>query len=326
MRALTAVPGRARPPEITKVPDPVVGTGELLVQGVALGLCRTDRAIAAGTYGRAPEGRRRLVLGHEPLGRVVIAPPGSGFAADDLVVGVLGRPGSDRQRGIRRMDGYGSEQWTVAAGDAVLLDPALGQRGVLTAPAAVAARAWERIDGLGGRLATGRGRVLVTGAGTLGLLSALMGLQRGLDVHILVPAGTGVRSAAARGSGATCHTGPVFEAMTRLRPDIVVEATGSAPAVSAVVGYAPAGGIACLLGQEGRPPAPGNGLVFGSAGADHPHYVQAAGVLADAAPAWLDGFFTHRFFLEHAAEAFTGGSDGRSGISGTDAIKVVVDL
>ncbi|XVU23001.1 alcohol dehydrogenase catalytic domain-containing protein [Actinoplanes sp. CA-054009] len=59
---------------------------------LALGICGTDREIAAGEYGWAPPGRDRLVLGHESLGRVRAAPAGSGFAPGDLIVGVVRRP------------------------------------------------------------------------------------------------------------------------------------------------------------------------------------------------------------------------------------------
>jgi threonine dehydrogenase-like Zn-dependent dehydrogenase len=62
------------------------------VDGLAVGVCGTDKEIARGEYGWAPPGRERPVIGHESLGRVRHAPPGSGFAAGDLVVGVVRRP------------------------------------------------------------------------------------------------------------------------------------------------------------------------------------------------------------------------------------------
>jgi glucose 1-dehydrogenase len=68
------------------------GQGELLVEGLALGVCGTDEEIVAGEYGWAAPGKERLVLGHESLGRVLQAAEGSGFAVGDLVVGVVRRP------------------------------------------------------------------------------------------------------------------------------------------------------------------------------------------------------------------------------------------
>ncbi|GIF45211.1 hypothetical protein BC793_15121 [Actinoplanes xinjiangensis] len=54
MRALTVEPHKADSARISDVPDPTPGVGELLMQGLALGVCGTDREIAAGEYGWAP--------------------------------------------------------------------------------------------------------------------------------------------------------------------------------------------------------------------------------------------------------------------------------
>src|SRR5436305_9214181 len=127
MRALTVIPLCKDSLAVCDVPDPQPGDGDLLVDGLAVGVCGTDKEIAAGDYGWAPPGRDRLVLGHESLGRVREAPEGSGFAAGDLVVGVVRRPdpvpcgacahgqfdmcrnGRYTERGIKQIDGYGSE-------------------------------------------------------------------------------------------------------------------------------------------------------------------------------------------------------------------------
>jgi glucose 1-dehydrogenase len=86
MRALAVVPLQAGSAAVVEVDEPEPGNGELLVDGIALGVCGTDREIAAGEYGWAPPGQERLILGHESLGRVKTAPPDSGFAVGDLVV------------------------------------------------------------------------------------------------------------------------------------------------------------------------------------------------------------------------------------------------
>ena len=59
MRALTVVPGQAGTAQLTELPDPRPGPGELLVEGLALGVCGTDREIVSGAYGWAPPGRER---------------------------------------------------------------------------------------------------------------------------------------------------------------------------------------------------------------------------------------------------------------------------
>jgi glucose 1-dehydrogenase len=45
--------------------------GALLVRGMAVGICGTDREIAEGAYGEPPSGEARLVIGHESLGEVL---------------------------------------------------------------------------------------------------------------------------------------------------------------------------------------------------------------------------------------------------------------
>src|ERR1044072_3438330 len=143
MRALTVVPLKSGSAQVIEVPDPEPGPEDLLVRGIALGVCGTDREIIAGEYGWAPPREERLILGSESLGRVLEAPAGSDFSTGDLVVGVVRRPdpepcparapgqvdfcrnGGYTERGIKEIHGYGSERWTVETGYAVKLDPAL---------------------------------------------------------------------------------------------------------------------------------------------------------------------------------------------------------
>ena len=68
MRALTVVPLKGGSAGVVDVDEPAPGPGDLLVDGLALGVCGTDREIAAGEYGWAPPGRERLILGHEDNG------------------------------------------------------------------------------------------------------------------------------------------------------------------------------------------------------------------------------------------------------------------
>lgn len=79
MRALTVTPRAAGSAQVVDLPDPEPGPGELLVRGVAIGVCGTDQEIVRGDYGWAPPGRDRLVLGHGSLGRVEHAPPDSDY-------------------------------------------------------------------------------------------------------------------------------------------------------------------------------------------------------------------------------------------------------
>ena len=131
MRAITAVPGQRGRVGVQEVPEPDREEGALLVRGLMMGLCGTDREIVEGGYGEPPPGESELIIGHEGLGEVLEAPAGSGFRPGDLVVGIVRRPDPvpcpacaagewdmcrhDRfvERGIVRRHGYGSERWRV---------------------------------------------------------------------------------------------------------------------------------------------------------------------------------------------------------------------
>lgn len=348
MRAVTVRPSAGTSLEVCEVPDPVPGAGELLVDGISVGVCGTDKEIVAGGLGRAPRGEERLIIGHESLGRVRQAPTGSGFAAGDLVVGVVRRPdpepcgacargefdmcrnGRYTERGIRERHGYASRFWTVESDYAVRLDPSLERVGVLLEPATVLAKAWEQVERIGARSWFEPERVLVTGAGPIGLLAALLARQRGLDVHVLDRVTSGRKPALVAALGATYHSGSIGEVASALRPDVVIEATGVGDVVLGAMRGTANYGIVCLIGvspEAHRVPVEpgalnnamvrGNVAVVGSVNANRRHYRAGAEALLGADPAWLERMITRRVPLRDAAEAFTA-QDGD--------IKVVIDL
>jgi threonine dehydrogenase-like Zn-dependent dehydrogenase len=348
MRALTTVPSQAGTLAVTDVPEPVAGPGDLLVDGIAVGVCGTDKEIAHGEYGWAPAGHERLVLGHESLGRVRQAPEGSGFSAGDLVAGVVRRPdpvpcgacahgefdmcrnGQYTERGIKELDGYASEQWVVEAEYAVRLDDRLADVGMLMEPATVVAKAWEQVERIGARAWFEPKSVLVTGGGPIGLLAALLGTQRGIDVHVLDQVTGGAKPQLVADLGATYHHAGIEDVTRRVRPDIVIEATGVPGLVLAAMSGTAAYGITVLTGVSsgGRemPTDPGllnrgivleNDVVVGSVNANLRHYAQAAQALAAADLDWLGRLVSRRVPLADFADAFEARDDD---------VKVVLDL
>jgi threonine dehydrogenase-like Zn-dependent dehydrogenase len=348
MRAVTVVPRQPSTLRVDDVADPEAGDGELLVEGLAVGVCGTDKEIVAGGYGWAPDGHERLTIGHESLGRVRTAPAGSGFTAGDLVAGVVRRPdpvpcvacahrqfdmcrnGRYTERGIKQRDGYASEAWTVEADYAVKLDPRLGDVGVLLEPTSVVAKAWDQVYAVGRRSWFEPQRALVTGAGPIGLLAALLGVQRGLEVHVLDRLTDGPKPALVRDLGATYHAEPVDAVTQKARPDVVIEATGVGQVVfDALAGLDPYG-IICLTGVSpvgrtltvdagalNRDIVLENNVVVGSVNANLEHYAAAAAALAQADLDWLHRLITRRVPLAHVDAAFQGGADD---------VKVVIDL
>ena len=191
MKAITVVPGDPESLQLDEVADPEPGEGEVLLEMIVAGICGTDHEILEGDIGYPPSGRDRLVLGHEALGRVLAAPQGSDFAPGDLVAPIVRRPdpvpcpncaagewdmcrnGRFTEAGIRGLDGYAAEKLSLPHEFVVQVSSDLGHFGVLVEPASVVAKAWEHVIHIGSRARWAANRVLVTGAGPIGLLAAL---------------------------------------------------------------------------------------------------------------------------------------------------------
>jgi len=71
MKAIIKASAEAGSLEVTDIPTPVVGPGDVLVKIHASGICYTDATIIENKYiGRKPV-RIPMVLGHEAAGEIV---------------------------------------------------------------------------------------------------------------------------------------------------------------------------------------------------------------------------------------------------------------
>lgn len=323
MHAWTTIPGRPGSGAVRDVPEPAPLEGAVLVTTLSVGVCGTDRDILAGLYGQAPEDSEYLILGHESLGEVLSAPAESGFVAGDLVVGVVRRPdpvpcancaagewdmcrnGMYTERGIKLRHGYGSQRFRVEPGFLVRISHDLSGVGVLLEPTSIVAKAWEQIARIGSRAFYKSERVLVTGAGPVGLLAAMMGIQRGLEVHVLDLMTGGIKPDLVKALGALYHHGSASDACPGA--DIVIECTGAGQVVLDAMRSTSPGGIVCLagissgtreirfdVGAFNRGMVLENDVVFGSVNANLQHYQQATEALALADRQWLDRIITRR--------------------------------
>jgi threonine dehydrogenase-like Zn-dependent dehydrogenase len=348
MRALTVAPGIAGSARVEDIPEPPRSDGAVLVRTLALGVCGTDREIVSGHYGWAPPGEERLVIGHESLGKVQEAPPDCGIAVGDIVVGIVRRPdpvpcpacaagewdmcrnGRYTERGIKERNGYGADYFRIEPDFLIKVDPALGITGVLLEPTSVVAKAWDHTERIGHRSRSWQPKtLLVTGAGPVGLLAALLGAQRGLDVHVLDHNESQVKRQLMRSLGATYHA-KGLENLNGLKPDILMECSGAPSVVRDALGRTGAAGIVCLVGVT----APGhkfdidigalnrtmvldNDTVFGTVNANRKHYEMANDALKRADKAWLNRLITRREPVEQWTQSLE---------RQPDDIKVVVDF
>jgi glucose 1-dehydrogenase len=323
MKAITVEPKKPGTARLTDIPEPDAHEGAVLVEAVAAGVCGTDIEIVEGKYGWAPPGRDRLVLGHESLGRVIDPGPALSLEKGDLVVGIVRRPdpvpcpscavgewdmcrnGRYTERGIKEIDGFMSERWRIEPEYAMKVDRSLGLLGVLLEPTTVVTKAWEQVLAIGQRAFWEPRTALVTGAGPIGLLAALVGRQRGLEVHVLDRAESGLKPDLVRALGATYHTGTVAD--LGFEPDVIVECTGVGQVINDAIRGIGAGGVVCLtgVGAGGSTVSPAvadvaaaavlkNTAVVGSVNANKRQWYKAGHVLARADRGWLARLITRR--------------------------------
>jgi threonine dehydrogenase-like Zn-dependent dehydrogenase len=288
-----------------------------------------------------------LILGHESLGEVIEAPPESGFHAGEHVVGIVRRPdpvpclacasgewdmchnGLYTERGIKARHGFGSELFRLEPGFAVKVDSALGLLNVLMEPASIVAKAWQHVERIGARSKSWRPRrLLVTGAGPIGLLAAMMGAQRGLELHVLDRHRTGPKPELVRSLG-----GKIYAAVEQLAGqsfDIIMECTAATSLIVEAMARCAPSGIVCLLGVSAsggktefdigglnRTLVLNNQVVVGSVNANRGHYEMAAEALVGADRSWLDRLITRRVPLAQWHDALR---------PQPDDIKVVIDF
>jgi threonine dehydrogenase-like Zn-dependent dehydrogenase len=262
VKALVVEPGVAHSARVEDVDEPD-GDGVLL-RVLEVGVCGTDREIAEGLFGVAPDGRTRLVIGHESLAQV--ERDGDGFSKGDLVCATVRRScghclacgegtpdscltGDYSERGITRLDGFARELVIEAPEHLVRIPPELGRLAVLAEPTSICARGIRHALTIGARQPWEPKRALVTGAGAVGLLAAMLLRLEGFEVLVasLEPSSTIAEALGAE------YVSTETTVLAELGPfDLVVEAAGSAQLMLDAFGLLGRSGVACLLGIDGR--------------------------------------------------------------------------
>jgi threonine dehydrogenase-like Zn-dependent dehydrogenase len=225
------------------------------------------------------------------------------------------RNGQYTEHGIKGLHGFAREHWRGAADAMVKLDSGLHDVGVLLEPTTIVAKAWEQADRIATRAFSERKVAVVTGAGPVGLLAALLGVQRGLEVHVFDQVTSGPKPQLVADLGATYHHDPVPD--SGVVADVVIECTGVTPVVLDVLTSHAADATICLtgvstpgtrssvdIGQLNRDLVLGNAVVFGTVNANARHYAAAAQALARADESWLARLITRRVPLAEFATAF----------------------
>src|SRR5690348_421564 len=258
MKAIAVYPGQKNSVHLADLPMPALdeipnGRG-VLVRLLRCGVDGTDKEINAAEYGAAPEGFDFLTIGHENFGRVEsVGPNVTELSPGDYVVATVRRPGSSiydqigtydmttddmyYERGINLRHGYLSEYYVDDPEYLVKVPPGLRDVAVLLEPTTVVEKGIAQAYEIQRRLRVWRPRkAAVMGAGTIGLLAALVLRLRGLEVTVFgrTPAPY-LNSDLVHDLGARYEstiTTPIAEGCGRYGPfDLIFEATGASSVV-----------------------------------------------------------------------------------------------
>lgn len=299
-----------------------------------VGIDATDKEIDAGEYGAAPEGEAVLVLGHEALG--VIEQPSSASGelnTGDLVVPTVRRPCPERcppcsngffdfcatgnysERGIRQAHGYLVDEFVERAEFLVRVPHALRADAVLLEPISIVEKVFRQSYRIQERMPWQPERLVVAGAGSIGMIAAMLGRLRGLDTLLYSKGPATGAVAAICDATATDYVNADDASLADVRErfgaaDLFIEATGYSPLAWQAAESLAVNGVLCLLSVTGgdlRAMIPsdrlnlgmvlGNRLVFGSVSSHRLDFEAAAEdvqTLRAQWPAALDAFITRR--------------------------------
>jgi threonine dehydrogenase-like Zn-dependent dehydrogenase len=337
MKAIAVLPGQPNTMHLRDVPRPSIsdvadGRG-VLVKVLRVGVDGTDKEINAAEYGAAPPGFEYLITGHESFGRVVEVGSGvSELAAGDYVVATVRRPGSSLydqigtydvttddmyyERGINLRHGYLSEYYVDDPEYIVKVPPGLKHVAVLLEPTTVVEKGIAQAYEIQRRLRVWRPKkAAVMGAGTIGLLAALVLRLRGLDVTVFgrTPAPY-LNSDLVQQLGARYEstvTSPILgESCRRYGPfDLIFEATGASSVVFESMRALAKNGVLVLSSVTGgdkmiEVPADrinlefvlGNKVMVGTVNANREYFESGVKDMAHAESqyaGWLERLLTH---------------------------------
>jgi glucose 1-dehydrogenase len=266
MRALTVTPGVKNSIRLDEIDKPNPSSSQALLRVQEIGICGTDLDINQGFYGEAPPGSNYLVTGHESLARVEsILGNAYGISKGDLVVPTVRRPdscmnclngesdmcltGNYREHGIKRLHGFGSDFAVSDVGFLVKVQSKLADVAVLLEPMSVAEKGVYQAFKIQERMLWKPKRVLILGAGPVGLLTTYLLRLKGLEVVVTATrAKDSAKARLAERAGAV-YVNTMEQPLQSLgKFDLIMEETGSAQVAMQATSMLNTNGIMCFLG------------------------------------------------------------------------------
>ena len=336
MKAIAVLPGKRDSVHLAELPKPSVeevpGGRGVLVKVLRVGVDGTDKEINAAEYGAAPDGHRFLVIGHEGFGQVeAVGENVTEVQPGDYVVATVRRPGTSIydligtndmttndtyfERGINLRHGYLTEYYVDDAEFVVKVPQGLREVGVLLEPLTVVEKGIAQAYEIQRRLRVWRPRrAAVMGAGTIGILAALVLRLRGLEVTTFgLSRKPYLNSDLIEAIGARYESTAdvaILDGARKYGPfDLIFEATGHSPVVFESMQALGKNGVLVLssvTGGDRRVEVPadrinlefvlGNKVMVGTVNANREYFELGARDMAQAEatyPGWLGRMLTH---------------------------------
>jgi threonine dehydrogenase-like Zn-dependent dehydrogenase len=288
MKAVAVFPATRRVDLIDHEAPRLGSPTDVRLRMLDVGVCGTDREIAAFEYGTPPAGSDHLVIGHESLGEVVEVGTGvSKVKTGDLVVTMVRRPcnhaecmacragrqdfcftGDYSERGIKNLHGFMTEMVVDDERYMHVVPRALRDVGILVEPLTIAEKALIQVDQVQQRLPWACGidagkprrachRAVVLGAGPVGLLGAMALITAGFETFVYArepipnPKAELCKAIGAR-YFATADTSLEQLAEQVGNVDLVYEATGASSVSFQMLRHLGTNGIYVFTGVPGR--------------------------------------------------------------------------
>ena len=359
MQAVRVTPS-TRWVELVELEEPPTPRGaQVRVAVRQVGICPTDWAVMTGATGRYAASSMPLIIGHEMMGRAVeLGRDVTGIRLGDLVVATVRRgcrvcviclagrsdlcsSGLYVERGVYEADGFMAEYILEDEANLVATPMALHEVAVLVEPLSLVVKAVSHVRAVQRGLPPRCGheahgwerarwarckRVLVIGAGALGLLSALLLREAGAEVFLHGdPEPDSLQARILRLTGAeylSSATSPLATLSDWVgQVDLVLEASGDPVVPQHLAPLMVPNALVLLLGPPSmdsaqpadvrglwRSLAESNSAVLGAAAASREHFQEAVTALErlmKAFPALVPQLITHRFPVSRFQEAFT---------------------
>jgi glucose 1-dehydrogenase len=356
MKALTIIPKKVGSNKIRYIEKPKVERGQVLVNVLQAGICRTDIEINEGLYGEAPKNSDYLIMGHESIGIVdTVNEEVTCLQKGDHVVRTVRRPciddclnclsgdndmcltGNYTESGIKSLHGIMTQTYIDTPNYLVKVPEKHKDVGVLLEPLSFVEKTVHQAYKAQERMRWDPKNALVLGSGPIGLLATMILRDKGLTTTTVARTKKGnLKSEIVEtldGEYLSTEEKPLEElAKEKTNYDIIIEATGNSKLVYNAMNLLGTNGVLCLTsitGDEKTIDFPisklnlefvlGNKLMIGVVNANKKDFergVKRFDSFENKWPGLTKNLITKKIPLEKYSEGF----------SNTYGIKTVLDL